>query len=942
MASKFNNVPPPANYVAGLGRGATGFTTRSDIGPARAAPEPGNLPEVVQGARPMDEDDKEDYSEANYDHFSGYGGSLWKASDPYDHDDKEADDIYEDVDKKMDERRKSRREAKLREEILKFRQERPKVQQQFADLKRDLSKVSEDDWANIPEIGDYTVKKKKRVEKYTPVPDSILAKAKTDTDISTTVDAHAQQMGGLATPLDGGVRSGNQDLTQIGQARKTVLNMKLHQVSDSVSGQTVVDPKGYLTDLNSIKISSDAEIGDIKKARLLLKSVTSTNPSHAPGWIAAARLEELAGKLSEARRIIANGCSACPKNADVWLEASRLNPPAKAKVILARAVEQLPSSVKVWMRAADLEKETVNRKRVLRKALEYVPNSVRLWKAAVELEGPEDARILLSRATECVPHSVEMWIALAHLETYENARKVLNAAREANPTHPQIWITAAKLEDANGNEEAVQNIVAKAISSLAGNEVYINREQWLEEAVKAEKADAITTCQAIVKHVLPMGVEEEDRKRTWMDDADNALEKGAVHTARAIFAHTLSVFPAKKSVWLRLAFLEKAHGTSEALDQVLSKGVSFCPQADILWLMGAKEKWLAGHIDEARQILLHAHKANPTKENIWLAAVKLENENKAPERARNLLDKARKSTGTPKVWRKSIQLEREIGDLDRETELMEEGLKIFPNDPKLMLMRAETAERKAAAHQISVDDVRPVYSHALRVCPNHVPLWIAAARWDERASATKARSLLEQGRLQNPKSPLLWLEAVRVEMRAGNMKVASSLMAKALQECPASGELWSTAIMMEPRPRQKAKSFDALKKCDQDPYVICTVARIFWMDLKFDKAKRWFNRVVTLAPEIGDMWAWFYKFLVEHGKEGERKELLRRCKEAAPGKGEYWRHVAHEVENAHKPPEELLLLVVQRLGAANTADLGPASPVQKEATPFLKQEKMEE
>lgn len=32
----------PAAYVAGLGRGASGFTTRSDIGPAReAAPEEG-------------------------------------------------------------------------------------------------------------------------------------------------------------------------------------------------------------------------------------------------------------------------------------------------------------------------------------------------------------------------------------------------------------------------------------------------------------------------------------------------------------------------------------------------------------------------------------------------------------------------------------------------------------------------------------------------------------------------------------------------------------------------------------------------------------------------------------------------------------------------------------------------------------------------------------
>lgn len=67
---------------------------------------------------------------------------------------------------------------------------------------------------------------------------------------------------------------------------------------------------------------------------------------------------------------------------------------------------------------------------VLRRALEFVPNSVKLWKTAIELEGVEDALILLGRAVECVPHSVDMWLALARLETYENAQKVLNKVRE--------------------------------------------------------------------------------------------------------------------------------------------------------------------------------------------------------------------------------------------------------------------------------------------------------------------------------------------------------------------------------------------------------------------------------------------------------------------------------------------------------------------------------
>lgn len=55
------------------------------------------------------------------------------------------------------------------------------------------------------------------------------------------------------------------------------------QVSDSVTGQTVVDPKGYLTDLQSMIPQYGGDINDIKKARLLLKSVRETNPRHPPG-----------------------------------------------------------------------------------------------------------------------------------------------------------------------------------------------------------------------------------------------------------------------------------------------------------------------------------------------------------------------------------------------------------------------------------------------------------------------------------------------------------------------------------------------------------------------------------------------------------------------------------------------------------------------------------
>ncbi len=200
--------------------------------------------------------------------------------------------------------------------------------------------------------------KKQKLEKYTPAPDSLLEQARKE----TAVAAAAPALAGTAT-----------DLAVIGAGRTSVLGQNLDRAGDTVSGRATVDPAGYLTEMAGVHINSESEISDIKKARLLLNSVTTTNPKHAPGWIAAARLEEVAGKMSVARSLAAEGCRRCPKEEDVWLEAARLYPLDRAKRVLAQAVIHVPKSVKVWLQASALETEVKRKRRVLRKALEVIP-----------------------------------------------------------------------------------------------------------------------------------------------------------------------------------------------------------------------------------------------------------------------------------------------------------------------------------------------------------------------------------------------------------------------------------------------------------------------------------------------------------------------------------------------------------------------------------------
>lgn len=124
----FLSQPAPENYVAGLGRGATGFTTRSDLGPAREGPTPEQIQEALAkraqqlgaptptaystnrekgGKGKEQEAEKEEEEEERFQDPDNEVGLF--AYGAYDREDDEADLIYQEVDEKMDKRRRARR-----------------------------------------------------------------------------------------------------------------------------------------------------------------------------------------------------------------------------------------------------------------------------------------------------------------------------------------------------------------------------------------------------------------------------------------------------------------------------------------------------------------------------------------------------------------------------------------------------------------------------------------------------------------------------------------------------------------------------------------------------------------------------------------------------------------------------------------------------------------
>ncbi|KAK1863751.1 hypothetical protein I4F81_006305 [Pyropia yezoensis] len=372
----------------------------------------------------------------------------------------------------------------------------------FGDLKRGLATVSAAEWAALPEAGDRKAKRPRLPDRITAMPDA-MALAAAERYAVPTGGAVGGGGGGLGSAGGGG--GGSTDLAQVGAGRSSMLSQRLDRAGAATpagragggatpGGAPSVDPAGYLTDLASVAgggRGADASgVGDLRKARSLLRSVTGANPTYAAGWIAAARLEEAAGRHAEARAVASRGCAACPREEEMWLETARLRrgeplpagggaggvgvatpggvtttttggggaatvvaPAAGAATpgaataaggsvgaaAAAAAAAGTPPAAPVFSRAGDDAA-----KRVLASAVRHLPRSVRIWLAAAALEAhPPAARRVLRKALELIPSSARLWRAAVEREPPASARPLLATAVECVPGAVDLWLALA-------------------------------------------------------------------------------------------------------------------------------------------------------------------------------------------------------------------------------------------------------------------------------------------------------------------------------------------------------------------------------------------------------------------------------------------------------------------------------------------------------------------
>jgi len=951
--ARFGDAPP--NYVAGAGRGL-GDTRREALEAAALQIRKNKRAAALsEDGKNGQFDDAEEDEESDVDGKGIPGaralgdedGGLF-ANAVYEEDDVEADGVYAAIEKRMASRRQKFRERNAREAMQLYRKDHVPISQQFVPLKRSLEQISEAQWQQLPESANLTRRSKpKGAERYTPAPDALLLQ--------------------------------RADRTSVGASRGLVLGQKLDRLgthngsmlSGSTNGaQTSVDPPGYLTEMAGMQVGLSSEIGDIKRARLLMRSVVSTNKKHAPGWIAAARLEENAGNMGKARELIEEGCRQCKTNEDVWIESARLHNTSRqaAQKVLAEAVKAVPRSIKVWLQASTLETLYPRKRAILQRALELIPNSAALWRAAVDLEQPREARLLLQRAVDCAPTAVDLWLALAKLESYESAKQVLNRARQALPAEPIIWITAAHLEEVNARamsqhsnvelscEESdwpaevnsnVERIIQRAVRVLSVKSKVVTRAQWIDLLVESSKLLYTHTMRCIARHALGVGLDNFDAEleHAWTTDADSLEARNCILGARSVHEMLWQRFPTNVEVWKRAADFEKRNSNLKRADDLLSKAISNC-NSDELWLLAAESKISLQNVHAARAILLEAFAANPHSESIFLAAVQIEIDAKDFARARSLLSHAREHTNSAQVFLQSALIEQMDGQVDKETELLKEGIAKFPCEPELRYRLAlRWLNVKNYSKAIEVCELALNGNGEIsRMCRKLERFWICLSDcYEKRSDLLRARAVFDRALAFENEMESVWLHSARLEYRlkasenamddsANDERILSarnaavSVLWRGINACKSGicGSLWGALIEAEIPVQQKARSVDALRKCDQDSRVLLAVARLFWRQRKHEKVKVWLLRAISTDKQFGDAWGALLSFemgaieerkrqkmcetekIEEKNEEGNERDaveneqenlidsVMRKCTLAKPNHGEIWLKVMSE------------------------------------------------
>lgn len=895
--ASFLDQQPPSGYIAGVGRGATGFSTRGDSSKSK-------IPKRFEDSK-----SNSDHRQAtNRDNRGISVSNEHHAEYSVDKEEEEAAEVFAAVDAKLSDRKKAKKVASSKEATH-------DLHQQFSDLKRSLATVTPTEWLNIPDAGDITKKhKRERLQsqlnrKDYAAPDSLIY---SQLNLSKLTEEREKLL----------VRRLDANLLERGRQEDTGLTSSSKEAQAYLNELALYSPP---------KNATKDQTEDIKNMRLILQSYRKADPKRPEGWIVSARLEEKAGKFQKSKYLIEEGCQKCPKNEDVWLENVRLNSSdvRLCKGIVAEGIAFNPRSLQLWLRAVDLESEVYNKRRVVRKALQEIPSSEELWKLSITFENDKhEACRILQKAVEFVPKSMDLWKALVQIQDYEDAKKSLNTVRKLLPTELQIWILAAQLEERQNSDitiEKLEKLLLKGMNELFSKGTRPSLSLWLEKAQLLE-VDNRSPKSAVALVQAAMARSFNDPNEADKLSLIEAMSDGP--TKIAAYRILLHEYPAQFNIWKSLrSTCEKALKMEElysTFDTVLfgdQNDNNSLKENPVLSLMYSKEVWKYGQdTSKALNIIEKTLKIVPHCLDVWLAKIKILCLSSQHDRVEEVFFQAMKVfekievAHLERLYYKYVSFLRFQARNDEAIIFLENScFPKFPECHKFYIQRGQIYHKLG-----KLDESRESYSIGTKKLPHCAVLWVLLAKIDEIDfnKPTKARSELDIAVIKNPDQELLYLAKVHMEKRLGNYDQARLTVFQSLQKFPKSPALWAENIRLLATKKASSKRSmfqDALKNSNNSCEVLIEIGSSFFQGSQYTTALKWFERATKTNPLNGDAWVFLTRCLKRLKKD--TNICYEQVKEHEPMYGAQWISVSKNIEFQYYSSTDILSILTREKDA---------------------------
>ncbi|CAG97977.1 U4/U6-U5 snRNP complex subunit PRP6 [Kluyveromyces lactis] len=873
---------PPPGYIAGIGRGAVGFSTRGSKDDKRV---PARLNRYGRDA-------PDTSVTKNPNRYRSAVSNESSEKQVKDEDEQEMR-VYEKIEQRLKNKKIIDNETSLK---TKPDDEPDKLSSKFVDLKRNLATLSEQDWLDIPDASDMTRRNKRnRIEEQ--------LERKTFAAPDTLFQV-------------------NVNLSKLTEEREKLLAVQIDKSFDYSKSQ-LTDDAEYLNRMNQDDNTiSSTDLEDIRKNRSLLAAYRKSHPRNPENWISSARIEERANQFNRAKSLLAEGCKLCPKSEAIWLESIRMNASDKeyCKRLVTVALRLNEFSEQLWLKAIALEQHNTDKIKVTRKALIKLPLSSILWEVAVNLETSTLEKLkILKKAVELVPKDSQLWLKLIRLQSVESAVDTLKSAEEHIKKDITYWLLKCQLEEkrTTANLDTLVNIISSAIKDLHELEVNPTITEWFENAVAISTEGLYPlTAKAIITATI---------NNLFEDASSNfqSLSKLLVNDTTlqcTLFSSFLIKYPTKYSIWKEFTNFAEDFSRKLELHETFRKILFTDSQAvkkyPVLVLMYAKDVWDWGSgSTEALSILDKALVTNSAYPEFWLAKLKILNRDGKLDEIINSFEEAESHLVEciDKLVPFYVKCLQSKGSLEIAHSTVDIALAREPNDKHLLILKAQLyrQQRDLSSAKRVLQRATDISNHDPEVCLEFSRLVMETQDWG------KARSILSVSLLKNPKSDTLYEALITLELQVKDNKQVTYLIAQGLKACPHSWRLWCLNIRTLPKKSLRKTTFqDALEATKEHPMVITEIGKVFQKEHQYAKAYKWFIRASENNLQFGDPWVWLYiceSCMNPVDLQINEEKTLKKLKENEPRYGILWEPAVNSYLHISNSPIDILHSIINNL-----------------------------